>query len=44
MIRTLDASMLNLPHAIAELAPLCAQHGIQALSATRAVLEDERAA
>ena len=44
MIRTLDASMLNLPHAIAELAPLCAQHGIQALSATRALLEDERAA
>ena len=44
MIRTLDASMLNLPHAIAELAPLCAQHEIQALSATRAVLEDERAA
>lgn len=44
MIRTLDASMLNLPHAIAELAPLCAQHGIQALSVTRALLEDERAA
>lgn len=44
MIRTLDASMLNLPHGIAELAPLCAQHGIQALSAPRALLEDERAA
>ena len=44
MIRTLDASMLNLPHDICELAPLCARHGIQALSATRALLDDERAA
>ena len=44
MIRTLDASMLNLPYSIRELAPLCAQHGIQALSATRELLEKKAAA
>lgn len=44
MIRTLDASMLNLPYSIAELAPLAAKHGIQALSATPDILDDESAA
>lgn len=36
--------MLNLPHDPRVLAPLCRQYGIPALSATHAVLEDERAA
>lgn len=44
MIKTLDTSMLNLPYDLRELAPLCRQFGIPALSATRAVLEDERTA
>ena len=43
MIRTLDASMLNLPHSIAELAPLAAKYGIQALSAPPSVLDDPAA-
>ena len=43
MIRTLDASMLNLPYSIPELAPLAAAHGIEGLSAPAEVLEDERA-
>ena len=44
MIRTLDASMLNLPYTVAELAPLAAAAGFQALSAQGSkihVLEDE---
>lgn len=41
MIRTLDTSMLNLPRPIEELAPLAAQHGIQALSMPLRALEDE---
>ena len=44
MIRTLDASMLNLPYSIAELAPLAAKHGIQALSIPPAVIDDPAAA
>lgn len=36
--------MLNLPYSVCELAPLCAKHGIQALSATRELLENEEAA
>lgn len=44
MIKTLDPSMLNLPYDPRLLAPLCRQYGIPALSATHAVLEDERAA
>lgn len=44
MIKTLDSSMLNLPCSIRELAPLCRQYGIQALSAVREILEDEKAA
>lgn len=44
MIRTLDASMLNLPHSLRELAPLCRQYGIQAISATGEILDDEKAA
>ncbi len=44
MIRTLDASMLNLPHSLRELAPLCRQYGIQAISATGEILDNEKAA
>ena len=43
MIRTLDASMLNLSHSIRELAPLAAACGIQAISATAEVVDDEGA-
>ena len=43
MIRTLDASMLGIPHSLPELAPLAAAHGIQALSAPGSIFEDERA-
>ncbi len=45
MIRTLDASMLNLPYTIEELAPLAAKAGFQAVSAQGPcirILEDER--
>ncbi len=42
MIKTLEASMLNLSVGLKELAPLCPAVGIQALSATRAILEDEK--
>ncbi len=41
MIRTLEAGMLNLAQGLKELAPLCAAAGIQALSPSRAMLEDE---
>ena len=44
MIRTLDKSMLNLPHSIYELAPLAAQHGIEALSPPAEIFEDTAAA
>lgn len=44
MIRTLDPSMLNLPQPIEELAPLAAQYGFQAVSATPQVLADKTAA
>ena len=44
LIRTLDASMLNLPYTLPELAPLAAAHGIEALSAPAALFEDDRAA
>lgn len=40
MIKTLDTSMLNVRHDIRTLAPLCAEHGIQALSA-HGVLENK---
>lgn len=40
MIRTLDASMLNLPYSVTELAPLAAKYGIQALSAAPDLLEN----
>lgn len=36
--------MLNIPHDPRVLAPLCRRHGIAAVSATRALLEDPRAA
>ncbi|MFQ8639125.1 MAG: sugar phosphate isomerase/epimerase family protein [Acutalibacteraceae bacterium] len=44
LTKTLDASMLNIPHDPRVLAPLCRRHGIAAVSATRALLEDPRAA
>jgi len=44
MIKNLDASMLNLPYGIAELAPLCRKYGIQALRVPEPVLEDDAAA
>ena len=47
MIRTLDASMLNLPYTIWELAPLAAKEGFQAISAQGPcirVLDDEKEA
>lgn len=43
MFRTLDASMLNLPYSIPELAPLAAACGMQAISAPAEVVDDERA-
>ncbi len=43
MIRTLDASMLNLPYSVLELAPLAAACGIAAVSAPAEVVDDERA-
>ena len=44
MFRTLDASMLNLPHSIPELAPLAAAAGLEAISATPNLFADEAAA
>ncbi len=44
MIRTLDASMIGLRNSIAELAPLAARFGFQAVSAPGAMLDDEHAA
>ncbi len=40
MIRTLDASMLGLSCSVEEAAPWAAKYGFQAVSASRAVLED----
>ena len=44
MIRTLDTSMLNLPHSYRELAPLAAEHGMQAISIPASLLEDAKSA
>ncbi len=44
MIKSLEASMLNLPYSPAELAPLCAKHGIEAVGCTRDLLGDEKKA
>ena len=38
MIRTLDASMLNLPYPAAELAPLAAKYGFEALSQRKQII------
>ena len=43
MLRTLDASMLNLPYSVTELAPLAAKYGMQAITATSAVTDDPAA-
>lgn len=40
MFRTLDASMLNLPCSVTELAPLAAKYGMQAITATPDVVDD----
>lgn len=44
MIRTLDKSMLNIPHSIEELAPLAARYGIEAISPPAQLFEDAKAA
>lgn len=44
MIKSLEASMLNLPYSVEVLAPLCAQHGIEAIGCTRDILGDEKRA
>ncbi len=44
MLRTLDPSMLGLPHSVRELAPWAAKYGFEAVSATPAVLENKEAA
>lgn len=44
MYKVLDASMLNLSWSLHQLAPLCARHGIEGLSAPAALLDDEKAA
>ena len=44
MIKSLEASMLNLPHSVEVLAPLCAPHGIEAIGCTRDILGDEKRA
>lgn len=40
MIRTLDASMLNLPYSLEELSPLAAKYGMQAISADTRMMQD----
>ncbi len=44
MLKTLDVSMLGLPHDLRTLAPLCRLYGIPALSAAGNLLEDAQAA
>ena len=44
MLKTLDVSMLGLPHDLRTLAPLCRRHGIPALSAAGNLLEDAQTA
>ncbi|MBQ3222993.1 MAG: sugar phosphate isomerase/epimerase [Clostridia bacterium] len=39
MIRTLDASMLNISHSVKELIPLAARYGLQAVSAPSGIFE-----
>ena len=40
MIRTLDTSMLNIPHSYRELAPLAAKYGMQAISIPHTLFDD----
>lgn len=40
MIRTLDASMLNIPYSAAELAPYAAKYGFEAISVPGNLMED----
>ena len=44
MIRSLETSMLNIPHGVPALAPLCAAHGIEAIGVPAVVFEDEKTA
>lgn len=44
MIRTLDASMLNISHSVKELIPLAARHGLQAISAPSSAFENRTVA
>ena len=44
MIRTLDMSMLNIPHSLAKVAPLASARGIEAISAPAALFAEDRAA
>lgn len=44
MLKTLDVSMLGLPHDLRTLAPLCRRYGIPALSAAGNLLEDAQTA
>ena len=44
MIKSLETSMLNIKHDIRTLAPLCAQHGIEAIGTPQIIFEDEKAA
>lgn len=40
MIRTLDTSMLNIPHSYRELAPLAKKHGMEAISIPASLFDD----
>ena len=40
MIRTLDASMLNIPYSAAELAPYAAKYGFEAISVPGNLMEN----
>lgn len=44
MIKSLETSMLNIPHDIRVLAPLCREHGIQAIGAPGILFENASAA
>ena len=44
MIRTLDTSMLNIPHSYRELAPLAAKYGLQAIRFPNILLNDAQKA
>ena len=44
MIRTLDTSMLNIGYSYRDLAPIAAEHGMQAISIPHTLLDDPQKA